>query len=178
MLTGGTGAVFTSVSVVSSGLWFLVIALEEWLVLSVLAQFAGGEEERAPNGRRRGSMLLVMVASVPLALRKLVEGIVMSLKDPAIAANALTLSDYRAFSKVRLDLYGLLRLPDLPAFPGYLVRRATDPFSLWCLCVLVVGGVAVYRMPIRKTLFQSGLLLVVLAAQTALFAAIGIPWEM
>jgi hypothetical protein len=176
-LLGGGSTVLASFSIVASALGFLILAMEVWLVLSVLAQFAGGEEERGADGRHRKSMLFVLVAFIPLALRKLAEGLVMAFKDPAVAANSLTLSDYRELSKVHFDLYGLLRLPHLPAFPGYLVRSATDPFSLWFLCILVVGGTRIYRMPFAKTLLQALLLLVVLAAQSTLFATIGLSWE-
>jgi hypothetical protein len=176
-LLGGGSTALASISILASGLGFLILAMEVWLVLSVLAQFAGGEEERSADGRHRNSLLFVLVAFVPLALRKLAEGLVMSLKDPAVAANSLTLSDYRELSKVHFDLYGLLHLPRLPAFPDYLLRSATDPFSLWFLCILVVGGTRIYRMPLPKTALQVLLLLVVLAAQSALFAAIGLPLE-
>lgn len=177
MLGGARGTALISVSVVTSGVAFVLLALEAWLLLSVLAQFAGGEERRGPSGERRDSLLLVLVAFVPLALRKLAEGVVMSFKDPALAANALTLADYRALSKVRFDLWELAGLPALPPLPAYLLRRLTDPFSLWSLCILVVGGTAVWRMQVHKTLVQAAVLLVVLAAQSALFAAVGLPWE-
>ncbi len=176
-LVGGGSTALAAVSVVASALGFLVVAMEAWLVLSVLAQFAGGEEERGADGRRRASRDLVFVSFIPLAIRKLAEGVVMAFKDPAVAGNSLTLSDYRELSRVRFDLYGLLELPKLPPFLVYILRSATDPFALWFLCILVVGGTQVYRMPVAKTLLQASLLLVVFAAQYALFAAIGIRWE-
>jgi hypothetical protein len=176
-LTGGGGTALASVSVVASGLGFLLVAMESWLVLSVLAQFAGGEEEPAAGARHRPSMVLVLVAFLPLALRKLAEGVVIALKDPSVAANALTLSDYRELSRVRFDLYGLLHLPSVSAFVAYLLRSLTDPFSLWFLCILIVGGTRVYRMQARKTALQASILLLLFAAQSALFNAIGVAWE-
>lgn len=176
-LVGGGSTALAAMSIVGAAVGFLLVAMEAWLVLSVLAQFAGGEEQRGADGRRRASRDLVFVSFIPLAIRKLAEGVVMAFKDPAVAANSLTLSDYRELSRVRFDLYGLLDLPKLPPFLVYILRSVTDPFALWFLFILVVGGTQVYRMPPTKTLLQAALLLVVLAAQYALFSTIGIQWE-
>ncbi len=108
-ILGQSSATMTAISIVSGGVGFLLVLLETWLVSTVAAQFFGGQEEK--TGRGRPSWTLYLVAWLPLALRRLLAGLIMSLRSPDAASNALTLADYRRLSAVHFDLYSLLHLP-------------------------------------------------------------------
>jgi hypothetical protein len=175
-LLGQRSGLMTSFSIAFSGIGFLLVVIELCLVASVASQFFGGQEER--RGKDRLSWTLFPVAFVPMALRKLVEGIVMSLRDPEVAGNALTLADYRRLSAVHFDLWSLLSLGQSNQFLSALGRLLTDPFFLWSLAILWFGGREVYRIPLRSSIFLSLVLVLVLGLQTALLARMGVSWEM
>jgi hypothetical protein len=175
-ILGRQSGVLTSVSIVFSGVGFLLVLLESWLVSTVASQFFGGQEER--HGRDRPSWTLFLAAFIPLALRKLLSGVVMTLRSPDAAANALTLADYRKLSTVRFDLFSLL-LPNmtLSAFLAAVGKFLTDPFFLWTLAILWFGGREVYRVKLSSAVFLSLVIVLVLCLQAALFARIGLNWE-
>jgi len=175
-ILGPRSGFMTAVGIAFSGLGFLLVALETWLVSLVAAQFFGGQEERTDG--RRSSWLLFLVAFVPLALRKLAAGVVMSLRDPAAASNALTLTDYQALSTVRFDLVSLLPFGRAHTFLGFAGRLLSDPFVLWTFAILCLGGREVFRIRTRGALGLCAVLLVVLALQARLFSAVGLSWEL
>jgi hypothetical protein len=175
-ILGSRSGVMTAVTIVGSGCGFLLVLLETWLVSMVASQFFGGQEER--HGRGRPSGTLYLVAFIPLALRKLCAGIVMAFRSPDAAANALTLADYRALSAPRFDFFSLLPLGQGNAFLVALARMLTDPFFLWTLAIICFGGREVFRFPLRSAAFLCLVLVVVLGLQAALFARIGLVWEM
>jgi hypothetical protein len=172
---GNQSGLFTSISVVFSGLFFLLVLVESWLVTTILTQFFGGQEER--HGRDRPSLTLFLIAFLPLALRKIIEGAVLSFRNPEASANALTLTDYRAVSAVHLDLFSLLGPQGVPGFVAALARFLTDPFFLWALAVIALGGREVFRLPLKSAVTQSLILVVLLALQAALLRSIGLTWE-
>jgi hypothetical protein len=174
-ILGRQSAIMTSVGIALSGGFFLLVLVEMWLVSIVVAQFIGGQEER--HGRDRPSWTLFLMSFLPLALRKLLSGILMTLRNPDAAANALTLADYRALSQVRFDFFSLLPLGHVPVFLAALARFLTDPFFLWTLVIITFGGREVYRVPMKSALTLSAVLVVILSLQTALLARIGIVWE-
>jgi hypothetical protein len=175
---GARSGLMTSVSIAASGVGFLLVLLELWLVSTVASQFFGGQEER--RGKDRASWPLFLVAFAPLAMRKLLGGILLSLRNPDIAANALTLTDYRRLSEIRFDLFSLLvgtAPAGVPAFFTALARSMSDPFFLWTLAILCYGGREVYRVPLRSAVLLSLVLVITLSLQTALFVRAGLAWE-
>jgi hypothetical protein len=174
-ILGRQSGMMTAVSIAFSGVGFLLLVAETWLVSIVVSQFFGGQEER--HGRDRPSWTLFLLAFLPLAIRKLLAGALMTLRNPDVAANALTFADYRRLSTVRFDFFSLLTTAGLPAFPAALARFLTDPFFLWTLAILCFGGREVFRIPLRSTVLMSLVLVVALSLQAALFARIGLTWE-
>jgi hypothetical protein len=175
-ILGNQSGLFTSISVVFSGAFFLVVLLESWLVITIVTQFFGGQEER--HGPERPSLSLMLVAFVPLALRKVLEGAVLAFRSPDAASNALTLTDYRAVSAVRFDLFSLLAPQGVPGFLAVLARFLTDPFFLWALALVTLGGREVFRLPLRSALGQALILVVILTLQAALLGGVGLSMEM
>jgi hypothetical protein len=175
---GARSGLLTSVSIAASGVGFLLVLLELWLVSTVASQFFGGQEER--RGKDRASWPLFLVAFAPLAIRKLLGGILLALRNPDVAANALTLTDYRRLSEIRFDLFSLLAgtaANGLPAFLAAMARSLSDPFFLWTFAILCYGGREVYRVPLRSAVLLSLVLVVTLSLQTALFVKAGLAWE-
>jgi hypothetical protein len=175
-ILGRRSAMTTALSIVSGGVGFLLILLETWLVSTVAAQFFGGQEEKTSRGRP--SATLFLVAWLPLSLRKLLSGILMSLRNPDAASNALSLADYRRLSAVRFDLFSLLQLPNVSPFVTSIGRMATDPFFLWTLAIIWFGGREVYHVPLRSVVLLSVILVILLGLQAALLARVGLTWEL
>ena len=176
-ITGGENRIMSSLSIAFAGVGFLLIVIEVWLVCSILSQFFGGQEKRSGPLTRRPSFSLIITAFTPLGLRKLIEGILMSFRDPEAAANALTYSEYREMSRINFDFFSIFAPLRLPYFFLYIIRHLTDPFFLWFLLLLVLGGSQVYKIPLKSSIILSLLLLIVLSLQQTLFHTIGIAWE-
>jgi hypothetical protein len=100
-----------------------------------------------------------------------------TLRNPDAAANALTLADYRSLAEVKLDLYSLLGPLGIPPFFASIAKMLTDPFFLWTLAILWFGGKEVYRVKLSGAVLLSFLIVIVLSLQAALFARIGLSWE-
>jgi len=175
-ILGRQSGIMTAAGIAISGLGFLLVLLELWLVSAVVSQFFGGQEER--GGGARPSWTLFLVAFIPLALRKLASGIVMSVRNPDAAANALTLADYRTLSIARFDLVSLLPFGGRTGFPMAMARMLTDPFFLWALAILCLGGREIFRVPLRSAAAICLILVAVLALQSTLFAGAGLAWEL
>ena len=175
-ILGRRSAMMTAFGIAFSGVGFLLVLLESWIVSAVACQFFGGQEEKTGRGRPSGT--LFVVAWFPLALRRLLSGIIMSLRSPDAASNALTLADYRKLSAVRFDLYSLLRLPNLGPFLSAIATMVTDPFFLWTLAIIWFGGREVYHMPLRSAVLLTVVLVVLLGLQSALLGRIGVSWEL
>ena len=143
------------------------IAIEVWVILLIISQFAGGEE--SPLGRRkhRRSLCMCLYALIPLALRDLVTGFLISIRDPDSVRSVLTMAEYQAETAVNINIGAFLDLGSLPAFFRYFAANLTDPFFLWFLAVLVVGSAAVYKLKFRRALVLSGVVILVLAGQNA-----------
>jgi hypothetical protein len=174
-ILGRQSSIMTSIGIAVSGGFFLLVLVEIWLVSIVVAQFIGGQEER--HGRDRPSWTLFLMSFVPLALRKLLSGILMSLRNPDAAANALTMADYQRLSAVHFDFFSLLPLQHVPVFLAAVGRFITDPFFLWTLAIIMFGGREVYRVPLKSAATLCVVLVVILSLQTALLARIGMTWE-
>ena len=165
-ILGRQSGVMTAAGIVFSGVGFILVLLELWLVSLVVAQFFGGQEDR--HAGYRPSWKLFLVAFFPLALQKLAAGVVMSLRNPDAAANALTLADYRL---------SLLPFGNAHGFLASAGRMLTDPFFLWTLAILCLGGREVYRIRLKGALGLCLVLVAALSLQSALFAAVGLSWE-
>jgi hypothetical protein len=174
-ILGERSGVITAVGIVFQGLFFLLLFLEMWLVCTIITQFFGGQEDR--HGFDRPSVTLFLVGFFPLAFRKLLEGIVLSFKNPEAAANALTLSEYRTVSAVRFDLFSLLPVHGVPDLPASLARVVTDPFFLWAFVVVTLGGRAVFRLSMKSAVTQSLILVMILGLQSMLLSRIGLTME-
>ena len=175
-ILGDGSVVMTAISIVISALAFLAVVMEMRLVCSVVTQFFGGQEER--HGRERPSLTLFLTAAVPLALRKFLEGLLLSFRNPEVSANAVSIKEYRALSAVRFDLFSFLPRMGLPAFFDYLLRLVTDPFFIWTAAVLVLGGRAIFRVSLKGAVGQAVVLLLVLCLQFALLSRIGFGMEL
>jgi hypothetical protein len=176
-LVGASGGFPLAFSLALRGVWFAVSVLELWLLGLVATQFFGGQEERGPDGLRP-SLGLFLAASLPLALRRLLAGIVASLRSPDAALNALTLSEYRAATAVRFDLLSLAGVHDPAPLVAAFVRPLTDPFVLWTLVILVLGGREVYRLRLKGAVGQVLVLAAVAGLQAWLLGRAGIAWEL
>jgi hypothetical protein len=175
-ILGDQGGIFSAISITFSGLFFLALAVELWLLCAIVTQFFGGQEEK--HGRERPSLSLFLIAFLPLAIRKLLQGIILIFRNPEIAANALTLTEYRTVSAVRFDLFSFLPPLGLPVFFSTLLRLATDPFLIWTLGIIALGGREVYRVSQKSAAGQSAVLLLILCLQFTLFSRIGISMEL
>jgi hypothetical protein len=175
-ILGDRSTLLAAVSITASGLVCILVLLEMWLVLSVVSQFFGGQEERTRLADRP-SFTMLSIAFIPLALRRLALGVVQTFQSPEAASNALTLAEYRARSAVRLDLWSLLQVNGVPEFLAAAARMLSDPFFLWTLAIIAFGGRAVYRMPLRSSILQVLILVALLSLQAAGLKAIGLAWE-
>ncbi len=176
-LVGASGGFPLAFSLALRGVWFVVSVIELWLLGLIATQFFGGQEERGADGRRP-SLGLFLVASLPLAFRRLLAGVVMALGSTDAAANALTLSEYRRAVAVRFDLLSLAGVRDPAPFVAAFLRPLTDPFVLWALVILVLGGREVYRLPLKGAVGQALLLVAVAGLQAWLLGRAGIAWEL
>jgi hypothetical protein len=174
---GSSGGFALALSLAFRGAGFVLSVIELWLLGLIATQFFGGQEERGAGGRRP-SLGLFFAASVPLALRRLLAGIVAALRSPGAALNALTLSEYRAAAAVRFDLLSLAGVRALPPFVAAFLRPLTDPFVLWALVILLLGGREVFRLPLKGATGQVLVLLAVAGLQTWLLGRAGIAWEL
>ena len=132
-----------------------------WVALIVLTQFFGGEEPIVP-GRPRASFLLVGVAFVPLAVRRLLSGALTLATDPAAAANVTTVAEYRELTIAHFDLASLANWSP-PAIVARAAALLSDPFGLWALAVLAFGAAALLRLPLRRAVAQAACIAVVWA---------------
>lgn len=173
-LLGNRSRYFGAVTITLTGLLFMVLILETWVVMAVLSQFFGGQEERKLG--RRPSVYLAFYAFVPLAVRKLIEGVLMTVRDPGLAANALTLDMFRQSSRVSFSLAVFLPQEAAGSLLANLVAFYTDPFLLWCFAILVMGAREVYRIRLRNAFWLAAGCMIVLGAQNHLLRALGLQW--
>jgi hypothetical protein len=174
---GSSGGFTLAISLAFRGAEFVLSVIELWLLGLIVTQFFGGQEERGADGRRP-SLGLFLAASVPLALRRLLAGIVAIARSPGAALNALTLSEYRAAAAVRFDLLSLAGVHTLPPFVAAFLRPLTDPFVLWALVILLAGSREVFRLPLKGAAGQVLVLLAVAGLQAWLLGRAGIAWEL
>jgi hypothetical protein len=175
-LVGRSSGITAAFSIVAAGVGFLLVLGELWLASLVVTQFFGGDEER--RGGRRASVTLVLCAGVPLAARRFLAGLLAAVRGPQAALNSLTLEEYRSRSVVRLDLASLAGIDRLPPILTAAARLLTDPFVVWALAILVLGGRSVYRLSLRAAAGQVGVLVALLVLQSWLLGRLGIPWEL
>ncbi len=166
--------VVRSIGIVVRSLLFLLSPLLTWWLLVIFVQFLGGEEEKTEQGPHRNSRYLLWYAWIPLALRRLAEGVLIQFQDPAAAWSALNLEQYRRQSAVSFSLLSVIRLPDLPQIASYLLYNLTDPFFLWFLFIIAYGGKTVFRISQKKGYVIAGFVLTVLYLERVVFAAVGI----
>jgi hypothetical protein len=174
-LVGASGGFPLAFSLALRGLWFVVSVLEVWLIGLIATQFFGGQEERGPDGLRP-SLGLFLAASLPLALRRLLAGVVAALHSPGAALNALTLTEYRAAVAVRFDLLSLAGFRDPAPFVAAFLRPLADPFVLWAAVILVLGGREVYRLPLKGAVGQVLVLVAAAGLQAWLLGRAGVAW--
>ncbi|OHD67688.1 MAG: hypothetical protein A2177_14480 [Spirochaetes bacterium RBG_13_68_11] len=159
------------------GAWFVLSVIELWLLGLIATQFFGGQEERGADGLRP-SLGLFLAASVPMAARRLLAGLVAALRSPEAATNALTLSEFRVAAAVRFDLLSLAGARDPAPFVAAFVRPLTDPFVLWAIVILLLGGREVFRLRMKGAVGQVLVLVAVAGLQSWLLGRAGIPWEL
>ena len=174
---GSSGGFVLALSLALRGATFALSVIELWLLGLIATQFFGGQEERGADGLRP-SLGLFAAAALPLALRRLLEGVVQAVRSPEAAMNALTLSEYRAAAAVRFDLFSLAGLRDLPALVAAFLRPLADPFVLWGLAILVLGGREVYRVPLKGAIGQVAVLVAIAGLQSWLLGRAGLAWEL
>jgi hypothetical protein len=174
---GSTSGLVLALTLALQGAGFVVSVIELWLLSLVATQFFGGQEERAADGTRP-SLGLFLAASVPLALRRLLAGVVSAFRSPEAAMNALTLSEFRAEAAVRFDLLSLAGARDPAPFVAAFLRPLTDPFVLWAIVILFLGGRGVFRLPPRGAAGQVLVLVAVAGLQSWLLGKAGIAWEL
>ena len=174
---GSRGGFVLALTLALRGATFALSVIELWLLGLIATQFFGGQEERGADGLRP-SLGLFAAAALPLALRRLLEGVVLAVRSPEAAMNALTLSEYRAAAAVRFDLFSLAGLRDLPALVAAFLRPLADPFVLWGLAILVLGGREVYRVPLKGAIGQVAVLVAIAGLQSWLLGRAGLAWEL
>lgn len=154
--------VVQAVQVVIQSGFFVLSAVVTRLLLAVFVPFLGGEEAHAGGVAGSGSRYLVYYAWMPLALRRFAQGIVIHLQNPADAWNALSYASYRSQSAVSFSVFSLLNLYAVPAPLLYLLYSLTDPFYLWTLYIIVLGGGAVYRLSRKASFVAAGFVFLLL----------------
>lgn len=174
---GATGGLALALTLALRGAGFVLSAIELWLLSLVVTQFFGGQEERGADGRRP-SLGLFLAASLPLALRRLLAGIVAAASGPGAAANALTLNEFRAAAAVRFDLLTFAGVRDLAPFVAAFLRPLTDPFVLWAIVIVLLGSREVFRLPLKSAAAQALVLAAVAGLQSWLLGRAGIAWEL
>jgi hypothetical protein len=174
---GSRGSVVLALTIALRGAAFALSVVELWLLGLIATQFFGGQEDRGADGVRP-SLGLFAAASLPLALRRLAEGTVQAVRGPEAALNALTLGEYRAAAAARFDLLTLAGVRDLPAVVAAFLRPLADPFVLWALAILVLGGREVFRVPLKGAVGQAAVLLAVAGLQSWLLGRAGLAWEL
>lgn len=174
---GSTGGFALALTLALRGAVFVLSTLEFWLLCLVVAQFFGGQEERGADGRRP-SLALFLAASLPLALRRLLEGVVGAVRGPGAAVNALTLREFRAAAAVRFDLLSFAGVRDPAPFVAAFLRPLTDPFVLWALAILLLGGREVFRLRLKGAAGQLVVLVAIAGLQSWLLGRAGLAWEL
>jgi hypothetical protein len=173
---GGQANLAIAIGILFNSAVFLLLPLEVWLISIIVTQFFGGQEER--HGHKRPALTLCLVAFMPPAVGRLLAGIVLSLKSPDAVANALTMKEYNELSAVHFDFFSLLGIHGIPGILASLLRLLTDPLFLWALCVIILGGREVFRLRLKSAVAQSAVLVLLLALQSTLLAAIGVNMEL
>jgi hypothetical protein len=174
---GSGGGPALALTIALRGAGFVLSVIELWLLSLVATQFFGGQEERGADGLRP-SLGLFLAASLPLAVSRLLAGVVAALRGPEAAMNALTLSEFRAAAAVRFDLLSLAGVRDPAPFVAAFVRPLTDPFVLWAIVILLLGGREVFRLPMKGAVGQVLVLVAVAGLQSWLLGKAGIAWEL
>jgi hypothetical protein len=171
-LIGNGNPILNAMSITLSSLVFILIVLEVWVLASILSQFFGGQEQKLEGAKP--SLFLAAYASIPLALRKLLEGIVMMLKDPRVASNALTLEAFRELSSVKFSLLAVFPLIGAGDWVRNLLDALTDPFFLWTALILAFGSKDVFKIPLKNAITLAGILILLLAVQNHLLRSLGL----
>jgi hypothetical protein len=174
---GSSSGLALAFTIALRGAGFVLSVIELWLLSLIATQFFGGQEERGADGRRL-SLGLFLAASVPLAVSRLLAGIVAALRSPEAAMNARTLSEFRAAAAVRFDLLSLAGARDPAPFVAAFVRPLTDPFVLWAIVILLLGGKEVFRLRMKGAVGQVLVLVAVAGLQSWLLGKAGITWEL
>jgi hypothetical protein len=174
-MLGSTSGFALAFTLALRGAGFVLSVIELWLLSLIATQFFGGQEERGADGLRP-SLGLFLAASLPLALRRLLAGVVAAFRSPEAAMNALTLSEFRSIAAVRFDLLSLAGARNAAPFVAAFLRPLTDPFVLWALLITVLGGREVFRVPLKGALGQVLVLVAVAGLQSWLLGRAGIAW--
>jgi hypothetical protein len=175
-LIGSEDPLPTAAGIVGSGVLFVFFIFELWFLHSILARFAGGQEEAPVKGRIRPSLFLLAYAFFPLALRKFFEGLIMFLSDPRAASNVLSLDGFRWASRVSFSPASLLPRSFLEGLAGSYLETATDPFFVWTIFIILWGGRSILRVSLRSAALQVGVLFLLWAAQNYLFRSLNLSW--
>jgi hypothetical protein len=143
----------------------MVAAVEVWLLLRLLVQFAGGEERIETGRNHRLSRRLVLLAVLHVAVGGLVESGILASTVSGVYDAVAGYEEFRRAASVSVSFAWALGLSlDSPSVE-YLVYSLTNPFY-WCAgYTLVVGGSEVFRLKHRSMLVVSLVLLSLFALQ-------------
>jgi hypothetical protein len=169
------GPLGIGIQLVQDAARWVLLFLELWLLLRLLTQFAGGEEQEIEGRPRAGSRYLVLFSLLPPALAQLAKGVVLSLSGGSAFEAAATYTEFRAAATVQLSLLSVagVDLTRLPPVWSFLISNATNPFVWWAGYILVVGSSVVFRMSAGRSSLVAAALLPLLALQHAALVTVG-----
>jgi hypothetical protein len=67
---------------------------------------------------------------------------------------------------------------NLPSFAAAFLRPLADPFVLWGLAILVLGGREVFRVPLKGAIGMVAVLVAIAGLQSWLLGRAGLAWEL
>lgn len=167
------GPAATAVSVLGGTVIWVILYFEMWLLVRLLVQFAGGEEQPIMGRPHRRSQYLVLAVLLPLVLSRLVEAAVLFGTGRGVYERVAAYEEYVQASTVSLSIVSVAGITPESELPAFLVTHITSPFVWWAAYVFVQGARFVYRLSAGPSLAVAACLLGLLSLQHAAITAVG-----
>lgn len=158
-----------AVAVATEAVVWVILYYELWLLLILLAQFAGGEERELDGKRHRRSQYLVLLVLQPLAWAQLVSGLLLAATGSSMFEAAATYTEYQQAAQLPLSLAYVFRVNLFGMAPvwRFLLTHGTNPFAWWAVYVFVDGAGETLRLSVGRSLAVAGIVLILLSLQFA-----------